>query len=411
MRRAAPAPPRGGPWRSAGPAGRRREPRPAAGRGGGGGVDVLGDQRQAIEPGGRVAARPRWRARRVLHHLEDRLAHAEERLALGARRGWPLAQAAEVQARLAKRRHGAIEVRAEGHHVVEAHAPLGWARRRRLGGRSRPLGGQPVQLGRPRSCSGPAHDPPAGVRARQPQRPCRSAPVLRPRRSRLPPRGGSARQRQLGEGGAGVGGHRCFCLWLHRLAGRGASVAAWPESERVPGPFTFGAAAGGAGPPCRPRRARGHYPIGLAAPAGLSGFARLTFTDCRLRRPAAGCDPSRAIARHFWPSAAGPGGRHRADAPRDGAGDAGSPSDRRPREAPGALRRTRAPWRARPRPRPAPGLALRTVGRQAAPVQRCWHRPPLRWQRSWLRCRPCPARASPPAAAPPPRPIDPSTRA
>ena len=115
-------------------------------------VQVLHDEGQAPEPRGGVQVLGRRGAGRVLDDLQQG-AHAKERLALGARRRRAFAHAAQVQPRGLDRRHRAVQVRAEGHHVIELRDAVG------VGGGSRrsQVGHRPTcrWAGRPaRSSSG-----------------------------------------------------------------------------------------------------------------------------------------------------------------------------------------------------------------------------------------------------------------
>ncbi len=94
------------------------------------------EEGEAPEPSGTVGVGREARALGRLHHLEDHLSHAKERLPHRASRGGPLAAATQVEARRLQRRDRAFESGRHHHHVVDGNDAVGMGsagRRRTLG--------------------------------------------------------------------------------------------------------------------------------------------------------------------------------------------------------------------------------------------------------------------------------------
>ncbi len=87
-------------------------------------LEVLDQEGESPEPCRTVGIAGHARALRGLHHLEDRLADAEERLPSGAAGRFALADAPQVEAVRAQVLHRTVEIRRHQHHVVDPGDPV-----------------------------------------------------------------------------------------------------------------------------------------------------------------------------------------------------------------------------------------------------------------------------------------------
>ena len=158
----------------------------------GGRVQVGHEEGDSPEPRRTAGIGGELRALGRLDHLENHLAHPEERLAHRAARGGALAQAPEVESRAAQHLRGAVEVRRHHNDVIDRLDPVGM---RPAGGR-RPLGGDRAEVRRAPATKLPAATTRRSRAARHgprtaaaPCRPPRRRPPLQSRpRARRPAR-------------------------------------------------------------------------------------------------------------------------------------------------------------------------------------------------------------------------------
>src|SRR5215210_7370035 len=92
---------------------------------GGGVLDVIDQERETPEPRRAIGIASDAHALRRLHHLEDRLADAKERLSGGTAGRGALTHAPQLEAVAAQVLHRAVEVRRHQHQVVDPDGPVG----------------------------------------------------------------------------------------------------------------------------------------------------------------------------------------------------------------------------------------------------------------------------------------------